>query len=248
MADFKMIRGSACGIVISFAITFFVSCGNDPLKQYEPAFNARDELVDVVHFLYGKNLSAGEILEGLDKVEKLLPQIQDVRDRMGEEADRLTVESYELHSGNIEKLKEGRMELYQGIDAFLVCSYHLSDVIELSVYYNDHRALYEKLRKTQKDGVSIVQGDAPHSAKSTFSYYKNLDKITGQTADPEGGWFYTVKVNIGYNFNEKDTQTLLNSSKMALAALIRSYFSGMTKDEVMTIDENIIKAGLVMVL
>ena len=198
--------------------------------------------------LNSRNLSAEDILEGLNDAGNLLDRLQKGRDDMASEADRLTRESYELNAKQIEILKKGRMELYEGMDDFIVCSYRLKDLIRQSVYYHDRPALEKNLTDLQRKTITMVQRDAPHSAASTFSYYKNLSKITSQTADEEGGWYYTIKVNIGYNYNEKDTQTQLNTSKVALSGIIRSYFSGLTKDDVLGSDENIVKAGLVMEL
>jgi len=248
MDDLSYRRGGVLVLLILLSPLVLFSCRVKSSGEYESARTAGEELDRTVRALNGKNLSTKDVLEGLDKAEALLPLIQEGREKMSLEADRLTRESYELNSKNIEKLKEDRMELYGSIDDFLVCSYRLCDLVELSVYYHDRSELLARIREIQKTAITIIQGDAPHSAASTFSYYKNLAKITGQTADEEGGWFYTIKVNIGYNFNEKNTQTLLNSSKQAMGGIIRSYFSGLTRTQVVESDENEIKAGLVMAM
>ncbi|MDC7223744.1 MAG: hypothetical protein PQJ60_08395 [Spirochaetales bacterium] len=229
-------------------VLFCLSCGQDPVRSNKELKQALKELDGVVSELNGKNLTSSDILEGLDRAAILIDEIQEAREKMAEEAGRLTRESYELNSKEIELLKEGRLTLYEGVDDFLVCSYRLSDLIEQSRYYHDRGELRSHLEQIQYSTISLVQRDAPHSRKSTFSYYKNLSKITSQTADPEGHWFYTIKVNVGYNYNEKETQTLLNSSKVAMGGIVRSYFSGLTKDYVLSSAEEDVKAGLVMAL
>ncbi|MDC7220374.1 MAG: hypothetical protein PQJ59_10560 [Spirochaetales bacterium] len=224
------------------------SCGQNPFKGYDSLKKDLKNLEEAVDFLRRNNLTADEIRDGLNEASLLVGQIQEARDGMAEEAERLTQESYELHSNRIDLLKEGRLELYEGMDDFLVCTYELSDTLKLSRYYHERSELTSLLREIQLRTLAMVQRDAPHSSTSNFSYYKNLSKITSQTADTDGHWYYTIKVNIGYNFNEKNTQTLLNNSKVAMGGVIRSYFSSHSKDEVLSQDEEWVKAGLVLAL
>ena len=235
-------------LTISLILLLLFSCGNSPIRDYGTLEEDMNSLGKIVNALESKNLSSEDILAGLESAALLIDRLQEGRDSMAEDRDRLTKESFELNSRRIESLKEGRLILYESMDDFLVCTYGISDLIKKNQYYHERDELGSSLADVQRKIVSMVQRDAPHSAKSSFSYYKNISTITSQTADEEGNWYYTIKVNIGYNFNEKDTQTLLNSSKVALGGIIRSYFSSMTKEESMGMDEYLLKAGLVMAL
>jgi flagellar basal body-associated protein FliL len=235
-------------VLLFIVVLLLISCHKDPLKS-DKSLKANLKALDkTVSHLYGKDLPASDIFEDLEKASLLVNELQEGRDRMADEADRLTRESYEFNKRKIKLLQEGRLELYEGMDDFLVCSYHLSDVIKLSRYYHDRIELKNSLRALQREVIALVQRDAPHSAQSSFSYYKNLAKITSQAANEDGHWYYTVKVNFGYNYNEKETQTLLNSSKLAMGGIVRSYFSSLTKDDVLNTEEELLKAGLVMEL
>jgi flagellar basal body-associated protein FliL len=235
-------------VLLFIVVLLLISCHKDPLKS-DKSLKANLKALDkTVSHLYGKDLPASDIFEDLEKASLLVNELQEGRDRMADEADRLTRESYEFNKRKIKLLQEGRLELYEGMDDFLVCSYHLSDVIKLSRYYHDRIELKNSLRALQREVIALVQRDAPHSAQSLFSYYKNLAKITSQAANEDGHWYYTVKVNFGYNYNEKETQTLLNSSKLAMGGIVRSYFSSLTKDDVLNTEEELLKAGLVMEL
>ena len=235
-------------LAILLILPLLSSCGNKSLKDYGALEKDMKSLAKIVKTLESHDLSSEEILEGLDSAALIIDRLQEGRDSMSEESDRLTKESFELNSRRIETLKEGRLTLYESMDDFLVCSYGISDLIKKNLYYHERDELSRRLSGVQRRIVSMVQRDAPHSAKSSFSYYKNISSITSQTADEEGNWYYTIKVNIGYNYNEKDTQTLLNSSKVALGGIIRSYFSSLTKEESLAMDEYDLKAGLVMAL
>ena len=235
-------------VLLSLMLFGFISCGNDPFREYESLEKDMKTLEKTVKDLNGRNLTSEEILDGLGEGGRLVHNLQDGRDGMARERERLISESYELNGKRIEALEKGRFALYEGMDDFLVCSYRIYDEIKKNMYYHERELLSRTLENVQRDLISLIQRDPPHSGKSSFSYYKNIPSITSQTADEEGNWYYTIKVNIGYNFNEKDTQTILNASKAALGGLIRSYFSSMTKEESLTRDESHIKAGLVMVL
>ncbi len=240
--------GIKVGVLLSLMLFGFVSCGNDPFDEYESLEKDMKTLEKTVKDLSGRNLTSEEILEGLGEGDRLVKNLQGGRDEMAREREKLISESYELNGKRIEALEKGRFSLYEGMDDFLVCSYRIYDEIKKNMYYHERELLSGTLENVQRNIISLIQRDPPHSAKSSFSYYKNIPSITSQTADDEGNWYYTIKVNIGYNFNEKDTQTILNASKAALGGLIRSYFSSMTKEESLTRDEAHIKAGLVMVL
>lgn len=224
-----------------------ISCGSNPLKGEKEIRSSAEDVEKIINTLYGKNLTSQAILDGLNDLSLPLDELNDFRGQMAEEANRLTLESYEVHSKEIERLKEARKEIYLIIDRFLVLSYYLKELIGQTYYYHDRQKLSDAIIREQRRVTAMVQRDPPLS-DSSFSYYKNIDKITSQTADPDGSWFYTIEVNIGYNLNEKNTQTLLNSSKPAFSGLIRSYFSGLTKDYVLTHPEEDVKAGLVMAL
>ena len=233
--------------LLLFIIIFLISCGSDPLKGEDLL---KDDLVFLekdINKLYKKNIKKEEILNYLWEIEDTLTRVQEGRDKMAKEADRLTKESYELNKKEIVSLKEARVLLYQGINDFIVCSYYLADLIKHPVYYHDRHELIKTLRSLQYQAINMVQRDPPLSTNA-YSYYKNLEKITSQTSDTEANWYFTIEVKIGYNFNEKDTQTLINDSKLAMGGQIRSYFSGLTKDFVLGSPESEIKAGLVMAM
>jgi flagellar basal body-associated protein FliL len=233
-------------LLLSLLFTF-LSCSGDPFKEEKELEDDMINLEKNIDQLNKKNITSEEIINHLWEVEEILTWLQDGRNRMADELDRLTKESYELHARKIDLLREGRFELYNHIDDFLVCSYQLTDLIKSQVYYHERQELNEILGRVQRKATAMVQDDPPLS-NATYSYYKNLDKITSQTADEDGSWYYTIEVSIGYNLNEKDTQTLINSSKLALGGLVRSYFSGLTKDQIIGTPEPELKAGLVIAL
>lgn len=78
-----------------------------------------------------------------------------------------------------------------------------------------------------------------------MAFYKNVPEITSRTADPEGTMYYIIKVDMGYIREEKQTQTALNVSKIAMVDLIRSYCSNHTAHELLGWNEIDLKAGLI---
>lgn len=78
-----------------------------------------------------------------------------------------------------------------------------------------------------------------------MAFYKNVPEITSRTADPEGTMYYIIKVDMGYIREEKQTQTALNESKIAMVDLIRSYCSNHTAHELLGWNEVDLKAGLI---
>jgi len=77
-----------------------------------------------------------------------------------------------------------------------------------------------------------------------LAFYKNLPDITSRTADPEGNLYFIIKVDIGYIRQEKQTQTAVNNSKVAMIDLVRSYCSQRTENELLGWNELNLKAGI----
>ncbi|MDA3850627.1 MAG: hypothetical protein PF447_05090 [Spirochaetaceae bacterium] len=77
-----------------------------------------------------------------------------------------------------------------------------------------------------------------------MAFYKNIPEITSRTSDSQGNLYYIINVIVGYLREERQTQTALNSSKIAMQDLIRSYCSLQTVDELQNWNELNLKAGL----
>jgi len=77
-----------------------------------------------------------------------------------------------------------------------------------------------------------------------LAYYKNLPDITSRTSDAAGNIYFIIKVDIGYLREEKQTQTAVNNSKVAMVDLVRSYCSQLTENELLGWNELNVKAGL----
>ena len=87
--------------------------------------------------------------------------------------------------------------------------------------------------RRQADLLALIPGEERFQAYAvepgirwvpSFSYYKNIPEVSGQTQDTPPNIFF-AKVNLGYTYRDGDTQTWLNRRKEWLTDYFAMFFS-----------------------
>lgn len=153
-----------------------------------------------------------------------------------------------LESSQINKMGKGTRQEQKLFKAQNILRYETMSIFMKKLYRMDERQTeyyYTWIKNLSPDGV--VQMNYMKNI-GNLAYYKNIPELTGRTLDKNVSIFFTVKIQLGYELGEQQTQTILNKNKYAMSDTIRKYFSSRYVIELESKNENLLKAQLRVLL
>ena len=236
--------------IILLIIIVLGGCGSDKSEDVGELLRIRSELknLDDLEQLMAKGLLKPEMISFLGE-DLSLERPQEIRAAFSREyltlfRDYLNQLEYSTldtikdeDPARFRKLEQRQMDLRVDLlETFYTKLYRLEGE-ELESLFDVFRSVTPKqarLIQYQISGMGLI-------------YYKNIPEIT-TTIKADETTFVIIKVDLGYEMGNKKMQTIINMNKLAMTDLLRSYCSGLTLDDLDSVNEFAFKSQLIVLL